>query len=189
MWEEWSGILEKAKNGDQNSIEYVIKKYEPLVKSRASKYFIKGYEHDDLVQEGNLTILKAIKKFDAKMKSNFTSYCDMALRNNFSYMLREMMKKDFEVSLESKSEEFDLLEVLTDGISIESLFFENIQKKELLIVLNKLSEENKKLIYFLYGEEKNTLSSWCKENNMEYFKARRKKDKILAEIKRNLLNI
>ncbi|MGL5820102.1 MAG: sigma-70 family RNA polymerase sigma factor, partial [Sarcina sp.] len=121
MWKEWNMILELAKNNDQKSIEYVIGKYEPLVKSKAAKYFIKGYSYEDLVQEGNLTILKAIKKFDVKTKSNFTSYCNSALSNNFNYMLREMMKKDYEVSLESKTDELNLLEVLTDGISIENL--------------------------------------------------------------------
>ncbi|MGL4740315.1 MAG: sigma-70 family RNA polymerase sigma factor [Sarcina sp.] len=189
MWEQWGKVLEAAKEGELKAIEHIIKKYEPLVRAKATKYFIRGYDYEDLVQEGNLTILKAIEKFDVKFKGNFTSYCDRALSNNFSYMLREVMKKEYEVSLESKCEELNLLDILTDGISTENLFFKNIQNKELAIILKALTDEDRELICFLYGDDKKTLSSWCKENNIEYFRERRRKDKILAKMKINLLNI
>lgn len=67
-------LLEKAKNGDEESKRILITENSPLVKSIIKRYIGKGIEYDDLYQLGSLGFIKAINNFDASYNVKFSTY-------------------------------------------------------------------------------------------------------------------
>jgi len=72
--EEERELLEKAKKGDRESIARLVYAHLRFVVHIASKYQGYGVPVSDLVNEGNLGLLKAIEHFDLSRKVRFLSY-------------------------------------------------------------------------------------------------------------------
>ena len=68
-----------AKNGDKESLEYLLKKYVSLVNMKVSKYFIIGAEKEDIVQEGMIGLYKAVKNFDSEKQNSFKSFANLCI--------------------------------------------------------------------------------------------------------------
>ena len=63
-------IISQIKQGDQESLAYLLEKYKNLVNIKVSKYFMIGAEKEDILQEGMIGLFKAIKDFkEEKQKS------------------------------------------------------------------------------------------------------------------------
>ena len=59
-------VVAAAKKGDNDAIEYLLKKYKGIVLSCVKNYFLPGAEKEDLVQEGMIALYNAIKGFNFK---------------------------------------------------------------------------------------------------------------------------
>jgi len=57
-------VVAAAKKGDNDAIEYLLKKYKGIVLSCVKNYFLPGAEKEDLVQEGMIALYNAIKGFN-----------------------------------------------------------------------------------------------------------------------------
>ena len=68
-----------AKNGDKESLEYLLKKYVSLVNMKVSKYFIIGAEKEDIIQEGMIGLYKAVKNFDSEKQNSFKSFANLCV--------------------------------------------------------------------------------------------------------------
>lgn len=73
-------LIKEAQNGNKEAIDMILKAYTDLVSINAKKYFIIGAEQEDLIQEGVLGLLKAIKSYD-KEKSQFKTFAILCIRN------------------------------------------------------------------------------------------------------------
>lgn len=67
-------LLERANSGDEEAAEELINLYKPLVLSRASAYFLKGGDRDDLIQEAMIALFKAVKSCPKDRYKHFSSY-------------------------------------------------------------------------------------------------------------------
>lgn len=67
-------LIERAKDGDQEAKEEIIKQNTGLVKNIALKFTVRGYELDDLLQIGFIGLLKAIERFDTGFDVMFSTY-------------------------------------------------------------------------------------------------------------------
>lgn len=65
--------------GDQEATEYILNKYEHIVRKKASGYFLVGSDRDDVVQEGRIGLYKAIEDYDATKKSSFKSFAELCI--------------------------------------------------------------------------------------------------------------
>lgn len=72
--EEEKKLFLRIKNGDLEAKEELIKRNLRLVISIAKKYANRGLDFDDLIQEGNIGLMKAIDKFDLTKKCKFSTY-------------------------------------------------------------------------------------------------------------------
>lgn len=74
------GLLDRALEGDAEALDNFIRINMPLVHSIAQKYRGFGLDYEDLIQEGTLGLLKALKKFDPSKGFQFSTYATWWIR-------------------------------------------------------------------------------------------------------------
>jgi RNA polymerase sporulation-specific sigma factor len=66
--------VKKAKLGDENAFENILKILDPEIKKIANKYYIIGSDDQDVIQECRIGIFKAVKDFDESMGMTFKNF-------------------------------------------------------------------------------------------------------------------
>lgn len=69
-----------AKQGDIDSIEKIVTEYRNLIYIRNKTLFLKGAEREDLVQEGMIGLMKAIKSFDENRSACFSTFASLCIK-------------------------------------------------------------------------------------------------------------
>ena len=67
-------LISRIKNGDEEAKELLIKCNLKLVVSVAKKYIGKGLSFLDLIQEGNMALVKAVDLYNPDMNTKFSTY-------------------------------------------------------------------------------------------------------------------
>ncbi len=67
-------LIRRSQNGDTAARETVMSENQPLVKSIVRRYLGRGVDYDDLLQLGNIGLLKAISGFDTSFNVRFSTY-------------------------------------------------------------------------------------------------------------------
>ncbi len=78
--EEEVYLAQRIEQGDQNAKKELIESNLRLVVSIAKKYVGRGMSFLDLIQEGNLGLMKAVDKFDYRMGNKFSTYATWWIR-------------------------------------------------------------------------------------------------------------
>ena len=73
-------LAKKAASGDSAAEEALVSEYSRLVKICARPYFLAGGDSEDLIQEGMLGLLSAIRTFDPNKGAKFSSYAEFCVR-------------------------------------------------------------------------------------------------------------
>lgn len=69
-----------AASGDARAEEELISEYSRLVKICARPYFLAGGDSEDLIQEGMLGLLSAVRHFDPAREVKFKTYAEFCIR-------------------------------------------------------------------------------------------------------------
>jgi RNA polymerase sporulation-specific sigma factor len=69
-----------AKNGDSEAIEKVFLKYKNVILKNSRTLYIKGGDIDDLLQEGYIGLMKAIKSFDETKDICFSTFANLCIK-------------------------------------------------------------------------------------------------------------
>ena len=72
-------VVVEAKNGNNRAQDYVIKKYENFVKSKAKSYFLIGADKEDIYQEGMIGLYKAIRDFNPDKLTSFKAFAELCI--------------------------------------------------------------------------------------------------------------
>jgi RNA polymerase sporulation-specific sigma factor len=72
--QDLSILAKKAKGGDQQSFEEILKILDPEIKKLAHKYYIVGGDDQDVIQECRLGVWKAVKDFDSEAGMSFKNF-------------------------------------------------------------------------------------------------------------------
>ncbi|MGA1824289.1 MAG: RNA polymerase sigma factor RpoD/SigA [bacterium] len=78
---------ERVARGDDNAKSYLIEANLRLVVNIAKRYAKRGLPFSDLIQEGNLGLIRAVEKFDGKRGCRFSTYATWWIRQSISRAL------------------------------------------------------------------------------------------------------
>jgi RNA polymerase sporulation-specific sigma factor len=72
-------LVLKARNGSDVALDYLIRRYTPFVRLKASSYFLVGGGSDDLIQEGLIGLYKAVRDFRPDKETSFRSFAELCV--------------------------------------------------------------------------------------------------------------
>jgi RNA polymerase primary sigma factor len=90
--EEERELIIKAKNGDEEAFKNIIVANQKLVVKEALKYYFKGDNFLDLVNEGNKGLIEALKRFDPARENRFYTYALWWVRSEIRRYLSKNQK-------------------------------------------------------------------------------------------------
>lgn len=178
-------ILKKAKDADEPSIIFLLNKYNPLIKKYSYSYHLKNYDIEDLIQIGNIAIIKAIDKYDLSNGENYIdAYIINSIKNSYRHLARGQIKYQNESSLNIKVDEnYDIEDLLLSNFDLEGYVINNIERNSLKDLLKTLSPSEYELIKAAYLIPNCTLFKYCNENNLNYPKKRRQLISLLSKLR------
>ena len=97
--------------GDRGAEEALVTRYNRLVRQITRPYFLAGGDSDDLIQEGMLGLMKAVREFDRSKEASFRTFAEVCIRNRVYSVLRAAAREKHSP--------------LNHSISIETPFFES----------------------------------------------------------------
>ena len=104
-------LLCDYKNGNQEIMDYLMVKYKSMVRKKARAMYLLGGENEDLIQEGMLGLLKAIRTYDASKEASFRTYAEVCIRSRLYSVLR--------------SQKLDKHATLNHSVLLEAPFFDS----------------------------------------------------------------
>ena len=135
-------ILSSAQSGDNKQTEALIRQYRNVVEAIAVKYINSPLEYDDIIQEGMIGLLAAIKTFNNSKGAQFKTYTQTCINNSIQTALRKFnRKKDIPIG--------SVIEYAEEEIPEEN---------------GVISAED----YYIAGESVSMLANTLKENLSEY---------------------
>jgi len=78
--DEEVALAKRVEQGDEEAVELLIRSNLRLVVSIAKKYLGRGLSMLDLIQEGNMGLMKAVKKYDWRRGFKFSTYATWWIR-------------------------------------------------------------------------------------------------------------
>jgi RNA polymerase sigma-H factor len=72
-------LVVRARNGDGDALEALIRRYTGFVRLKASSYFLAGGDSEDLIQEGLIGLYKAVRDFRHDKETSFRSFAELCV--------------------------------------------------------------------------------------------------------------
>lgn len=172
-------VIKKAKCGDIEATKYIINKYKYLILKKAGEYHVPGYEYEDLVQHGYLSVIKAIHMY--KLGSNsYNGYFINAINLNFYSLLKGSIKHLREIpdkNIVNHNGRYDLT------IEDEIIAYEEVKK--LYAAFDKLEPIEKEILNKHYINDETFREIACM-SNCSYNKITYIKHKAISKLKKFL---
>ena len=151
-----TGLLELALNGDREAEETLVARYMRLVRSCSRPLFLAGGDSEDLIQEGMIGLLSAIRQFDPSGGTSFRTYAEHCIRMRLYSAIKSASRLKHlplnnGVSLEQLSEDSPMqLSAIPDALLCNP--------EELVLARERTEELYSELAQCLSGMENKVLS-------------------------------
>ena len=128
-------LWDKASKGDADAEEALIKRYSKIVRMRARPLFLMGGDSEDLIQEGMLGLLSAVRNYDPRKDALFRTYAEHCIRNRMYLAVKNaarMKHTPLNNSVSIQSPHFDESKTMSDVYSRDP--------EELIITRERIEE-------------------------------------------------
>lgn len=72
-------LISEYQKGNTEIMEYLLNKYKPMVRKRARAMYLLGGETEDLIQEGMIGLMKAVRSFDVSHGAGFSGFAELCI--------------------------------------------------------------------------------------------------------------
>ena len=155
-------LIRCLREGNDHIMDYLLKKYKPLVRKKANALYLIGGETEDLIQEGMIGLFKAIRDYKEDKDSGFYNFAQLCIaRQLYSALEASNRKKHIPLNTyvsfsQDETKTYNLEDCLTqDLLSPEQIFIEQ----------EKFDEFKEHLLGQLSKMEKNVLSLYLDGND------------------------
>lgn len=73
------GLVAAAKGGDQTACAELCRRYRGMIGGKTRSYYLAGADREDIFQEGQIGLFKAIRDYDFSRQSSFRSFADLCV--------------------------------------------------------------------------------------------------------------
>jgi len=134
-------LLQKAAMGDSAAEETLVSEYVQLVRACARPFFLAGGDSEDLIQEGMLGLLSAVRTFDPSKGVKFATYAEFCVKRRIYSAIRSASgykhtPLNSYISLESPQ---------LDESNTQSAYF--LRDPEDFVIARESAQEVEKLLY------------------------------------------
>jgi len=139
-------LLNLIHYGNEEALNFLIKKYRGNVQAKASTYFLRGADKEDLVQEGMIGLYKAIRNFKGGKMSSFKTFAELCIKRQMFTAVKTAARQkhgplNAYISLYKPLSNQESAYMLLDMIAEK-----NITNPELLLINQEEFEEKKQKI-------------------------------------------
>ena len=107
-------LMEKLRAGDRDIMDYIMVKYKSMVRKKARAMYLLGGENEDLIQEGMIGLIKAVRDYDESQGASFSSFAELCVSRQM-YSAIEASKRKKHLPLNTYVSLYEESEVETDG--------------------------------------------------------------------------
>lgn len=140
-------LILSARKGDDEAVTELVTRYLPMIRRRASRYFLPGMEAEDVIQEGLIGLLKAIRLYDGR-QSAFPTFASLCVGSTMATAARAALSQK-----NQPLSDYSTLEEL-EGSSAER----PMSPEEEVIIAEQLAELDGKIHTRLSGFEQKALT-------------------------------
>ena len=83
-----NALVLRAQAGDLAAEEELLRRYKGLAKAKANMYYMVGADEDDVLQEGMIGLLKAVRQFDQEKEASFRTFAGVCVTNQIIGAIR-----------------------------------------------------------------------------------------------------
>jgi len=77
-----------AQSGNVDAEEIMMRKYKDVVRKKAAMYYMAGADEDDVVQEGMIGLMKAIRQYDPEREAAFSTFASLCITRQIISAIR-----------------------------------------------------------------------------------------------------
>lgn len=174
-------LVLKAQAGDLEAEETLMRKYKETVKIKAKMYYMAGADEDDVVQEGMIGLLKAIRQYDAEKEVTFGTFASLCITRQIISAIRSA-GRDKHKALNTSVSLSDPLKEDSGEMTVEDTLTTNMaENPETLLVMKDIAG------YILHNGD-NILSDFEMEVLSEVLKGR-SHEEIAEKLDKNIKSI
>ena len=131
-------IAALAQSGNLDAEEALLKKYKDAVRIKANMYYMAGADEDDVMQEGMIGLMKAIRQYSPEREASFGTFAGICITRQIISAIRSADRDKHKAlntsvslsrPLETGNEEVTLADTLSSGTGEspeEMLIFKDI---------------------------------------------------------------
>lgn len=87
-------LIAGLRSGETEIMDFIMVKYKPMVRKKARAMYLLGGENEDLIQEGMIGLIKAVRDFDESQGASFVSFAELCVsRQMYSAIEASKRKK------------------------------------------------------------------------------------------------
>ena len=87
-------LIGELRGGDQGVMDFVMVKYKSMVRKKARAMYLLGGENEDLIQEGMIGLIKAVRDYNPEQGASFQSFAELCVsRQMYSAIEASKRKK------------------------------------------------------------------------------------------------
>lgn len=125
-------LIALARSGSRAAEEQLALRYSRLVKICSRPFFLVGGDGEDLIQEGMLGLLSAIREFDGDMNASFRTYAEICVKRRIYSAIKMASRKKHEPLNEMVSLDDVLSDESRSGPKVPGGAFRRIPEEQVL---------------------------------------------------------